>query len=88
MKQLPLTKKQFLRSQFQNVVTDEISAIKIIFFILQLHLHVMVHIRVFLLQIVRYVWNFTLADAYVVVRSLFVLGVVAQIGLICTIFVH
>jgi hypothetical protein len=48
----------------------------------------MVHIHIFLLQIFRYVWKFTLADAYAIARSLFVLGVLTQVGLFCIIFVH
>jgi hypothetical protein len=48
----------------------------------------MAHIRVILLQTVRCVWKFTLADAYAVARSLFVLGALAQVGLLCIILVH
>jgi hypothetical protein len=48
----------------------------------------MAHIHVFLLQIFRYVWKFTLADACAIARSLFVFGVFAQIGLLCITFVH
>jgi hypothetical protein len=48
----------------------------------------MAHIHVFLLQIVRYVSKFILADADVIARSLFVLGVLAQVGLLCIILVH